>query len=330
MSQNFLGTKEDKNPGWFKQNRVQLTAGLFLLAMLLSVSLPVAVSARPQKGRRTNRNKQVTKAEVKESLANTSGVLESSDQVAVTQDSDSAASTQVNGTMVDVPKDAKQGVTFGAEAGPRLDIELPNANQAGEGSQIAPGIVGYEANNGSSNAVQATEDGGVRMLTIIDNPDAPTAYDYKITVPDGGSVQLAQNGGAVILDFNGQLLSVVNAPWAKDATGKGVETWFTTDGKQLTQHVKHNVAGVIYPISADPSFSWGWTGVNVHFSRGETGYIAVGGTAALAHLVGGTLAAGIGAAGGNWLADQAKARGLCLSVWKSHFYWWFVSYLRRC
>ncbi len=41
-------------------------------------------------------------------------------------------------------------------------------------------------------------------------------------------------------------------PWAKDAEGKELKTWFTTDGLTLTQHVEHNVKGVVYPVTADP------------------------------------------------------------------------------
>jgi hypothetical protein len=112
--------------------------------------------------------------------------------------------------------------------------------------------VAYEANNGSANAVQPTEDGGVRMLTIIDNPNAPTAYDYKVTVPNGGRIELTPDGGAIVLDSASQPIVTVAAPWAKDAVGTAVNTWFTTDGQALTQHVQHNVEGVVYPVTADP------------------------------------------------------------------------------
>jgi hypothetical protein len=253
MSQTHLGTVVNKNTGWLKQNKVRAMSGLLLLAMVFSVCMPVVAAAQPQGRRRhTNRDQRVSGSEVRQTLQQVPGVLESSDQTAVQADGDSAATASVNGTVVDVPKDAKQGVTFGAEAGPKLDIELPNAAQAAEGTQVAPGTVAYEANNGSTNAVQATEDGGVRMLTIIDNPNAPTVYDYKVSVPGGGAIQLTGQGGAVVLDTQGQVVSVVDAPWAKDAEGKAVQTWFTTDGQTLTQHVQHNVPGVVYPVVADP------------------------------------------------------------------------------
>lgn len=321
MSQAFLGT--------LMKNKTRAVAGLFVFAMLLSVAMPTGVSARAQSKRRTNRNRQVTKSEVRESLAGTQGVLEGSDQVRAMQDSDSAATAQIGGTLVDVPKDAKRGVIFGAAEGTKLDIELPNANQAGEGSQVAPGVVAYDANNGSSNAVQATEDGSVRMMTVIDNPDAPTAYDYKITVPQGGSVQLSLSGGAVILNSEGLLLSVVDAPWAKDANSKAVETWFSTDGQTLTQHVKHNIPGLAYPVTADPRVSWSWHGVTIYLSRGETNAAAWVPGAIGAYFgwtgIGGAAVYAIPGA-----AAWATRHGYCLAVYKAHWQYYPSLWAYRC
>jgi len=330
MSQAILGTISHKNVGWFKQNKIQLMSGLFLLAMTLSISLPVAVAAQPQGRRRhTNRNRQVTRAEVQQTIQSLPEVMDDSRQTNLQGDADSAVTSIKDGNTVDVPKNAKEGVTFGAENGPKVDIELPNADKAGEGTQVAPGVVAYESDNGAANAVQADKNGGVRMMTIIDNPDAPTDYDYKVTIPNGGSVQLAVNGGAVILDANDQLLSIVDTPWAKDATGKLVETWFTTDGQTLTQHVKHNVPGVAYPVTADPWISWAWHGATIYLSRNETIAIGVGTGIAAGYFawarIPGAVAQTI-----SWGAAWAGSHGYCLAVYIN---WWTrqpTLWLHRC
>ncbi|NBP58697.1 MFS transporter, partial [bacterium] len=48
------------------------------------------------------------------------------------------------------------------------------------------------------------------------------------------------------------------------------KTWFSTDGLTLIQHVEHNVAGIVYPVVADPwwkpfvtAFKWIGGGVKV-------------------------------------------------------------------
>ncbi|HTE22423.1 MAG TPA: hypothetical protein VK674_05285 [Candidatus Limnocylindria bacterium] len=161
------------------------------------------------------------------------------------------------------------------------------------------------------------------MLTIIDNPNAPTAYDYKISVPNGGKIQLNSNGGALVLNRKNKPVAVVATPWAKDATGKAVQTHFTTDGQTLTQYVQHNVPGVVYPVTADPKFRWSWWGVTIYFSRGESNFIAGAGSAAL-----GTL--GVAGAVAGFSIQQAAqkviSKGYCLAIYRSWAViqtWWY-------
>lgn len=168
------------------------------------------------------------------------------------------------------------------------------------------------------------------MLTIIDNPNAPTEYDYKVTVPSGGHIGLTEDGGAVVLDNTGEVLASVAAPWAKDANDSPIRTFFTTNGSVLIQHIEHNVSNVVYPVTADPKISWSWHGVTITLTRDETYYLAIGATAALGYRIGGASAAGISAAGGAWLGDQARKRGMCVAAYKSHAVWWFSLYITRC
>jgi len=259
MTQRRLKTVVNQNLIFLKQNTPRLIALSFVAATLVSVSLPLASTfAQNRKPQPTNHNNIVSSSETNYALS-TTGILTDSDQVATKSDTDSVAVTNINGTTVDIPKDAEQGVTFGAE-GQTLDIQLPNADTAALAKQAAPGVTTYDSGNGSASAVQPTEDGGLRMLTIIDNPNAPTSYDYKVSVPNGGKIQLTQDRGAIILNRRNKPVSTVATPWAKDAHGKTVQTHFTTDGQTLTQHVQHNVPGVVYPVTADPWWKpWTWT-----------------------------------------------------------------------
>lgn len=194
----------------------------------------------------------VTASETAEALASVPGVLASSDAVSTTSDANSAATSTVNGTTVDAPRDASDGVTMQADGAPAVKIELPNADDSATGAVVAPGTVAYPATNGAANAVQATENGGVRMLTVIDSADAPTEYGYKVEVPGGGTVTVQADGTAVVLDSQGQTVTAVDVPWAKDANGAAVPTRFTTDGQRLVQHVDHQAGEFAYPVTADP------------------------------------------------------------------------------
>ena len=49
----------------------------------------------------------------------------------------------------------------------------------------------------------------------------------------------------------------MTVPWAFDATGAAVTTWFEIDGTSIVQHVAHD-SSVTYPVVADP-----WLGINL-------------------------------------------------------------------
>jgi hypothetical protein len=218
---------------------------------VLSLATPLVVLAEELPA--SNHNDAVTATETKAALLDMPGILGGSDQVVTKSDADSAIVTTNGDTSVDVPKDPEQGVTFGAADGPKLEVALPNADQAGNAKQVAPGVVAYDSGNGSANAVQANEDGSVRMLTIIDNPSAPTEYRYVFDVANG-SLTFSEDGGVFALDEEGQIVGALESPWAKDANGEALPTWYTVDGLVLTQYVDHGGPGVAYPVVADPTY----------------------------------------------------------------------------
>ena len=49
-----------------------------------------------------------------------------------------------------------------------------------------------------------------------------------------------------------QQVATLASPWAHDAKGKTIKTWYEIKGHTLTQVVKH--AGAAYPVTADPWF----------------------------------------------------------------------------
>ena len=192
-------------------------------------------------------------------------------------DADSAAQT----ATVDISANPTHGVKLTTNGGGSLTIGLPNAKHGGKGTKTRDGAVVYSGRDGSANVVIPTTD-GVQFLTTIESRYAPTSYAYPISLPQGGKVGLAvQGGGAVLYDAKGNLSAIVTAPWAKDADGKDVRTWFTTDGKTLTQHVAHKEQGVKYPVVADPNVRWYWNGAVITLTRGDMATVMYGGAQAL-------------------------------------------------
>lgn len=196
----------------------------------------------------------VTSSEIAAALGSTDasngGLVQ--EPVPSTTDADSAAIVRRENTTIEAPKDPEDGVSLQGDGAPSVTIDLPNADASKDAVRLKDGTVAYPGTDGSAQAVIPT-DGGVQMLTTIANADAPTRYDYKVGVPDGGRVELLpDNAGAVVNDGNGNPVVVVPAVWAKDANGTAVPTHFETDGKTLTQVVNHTSGNYAYPVVADP------------------------------------------------------------------------------
>ena len=204
--------------------------------------------------------------EIKQSLEGIEGLLSESSQVNLKSDQDSAGIVKTKNTIVDIPKDADEPVNVKA-GNTSINITLPELEGAKEGKVIAKGVVAYTSESDFSNTVQANNDGSVRMTTIIDNPNAPTEYEYKVELEEGGKIELQSDGSAIVYNNKQEPISIIAKPWAKDAEGKEVKTWFSTDGLTLIQHVEHNVAGIVYPVVADP---W-WKNI-VNFIGGCVGW----------------------------------------------------------
>lgn len=206
----------------------------------------------------------VTVAETYTALAGTSGLLAASDTVTAASDSDSALVSTTNGVTVDVPRDAGDGVTMTQPDGSSMVVTPPQSGNAAV-APIAQGVAAIPGNDGASTAVQALEDGTTRFVNVIADKNAPQDFTYAISVPGGGSVTVNPDGTAAALDSSGVVLAEVAKPWATDANGTSVPTWFTTDGTSLTQHVDFANGNFAFPIKADP---WFWDYLHCIFGVG--------------------------------------------------------------
>jgi len=97
---------------------------------------------------------------------------------------------------------------------------------------------------------------GFRILNISRDALAPTEFEYGISVPPGASVE--QVFGTIRITLGDEILGSIREPWAIDADGKAVETYFTLEGNVITQHLV-TTASTSYPIVSDPN--WGYIGV---------------------------------------------------------------------
>lgn len=101
-------------------------------------------------------------------------------------------------------------------------------------------------------AVSPTRD-GMRAALSLSSADAPDRHRFKI----GGDVErlvLDEEGNVHAFSADGTYLATAEQPWAVDAVGRMVPTWYEVSGTTLVQVVAHNSGSYAYPITADPAW----------------------------------------------------------------------------
>ncbi|MFJ4225548.1 hypothetical protein [Microbacterium sp. NPDC089695] len=167
---------------------------------------------------------------------------------------------------------------------------------------------------GVETTAQVLDDESARLLSVFTNPSDTLVMNYTTEIPDGWVPQLRADGGVDIvpgavlregLRANGLsgefVLATVDAPWAVDAAGQDVETYFEINDEQLHQIVKPG-QDAVYPITADPRVVGHGYYFSIHYSKKETrgmrdtgavvGFILAAG-AAIAALPGGVAIAAV-------------------------------------
>ena len=104
---------------------------------------------------------------------------------------------------------------------------------------------------GASNIIfQAVSEEAHRTSVHIANQNDPERYEFTIAGVERLQKQL--DGSVLAFDNDGQIAAKIRTPWAKDANGKDVPTYYEIHGTTLTQMVKHRSGKFVYGIVADP------------------------------------------------------------------------------
>ncbi|MFC5929808.1 hypothetical protein D6T64_05980 [Cryobacterium melibiosiphilum] len=190
-------------------------------------------------------------------LVLTAGALPPADDAAATDDTLPASFVMVPGQQKTVHTDASAGA---------LGIEIPGTRSV-EAVPVENIPSGYFTGQGA--ALLSTELPGAQVSTFrtfsgsqsviqINEPDATTEFRFPLDLPRDASASIAADGSVTISDPANHTLGAFDIPWAFDADGEAVPTFFEIDGEDLVQTVAHSPE-MSFPIVADPTTAWGWT-----------------------------------------------------------------------
>lgn len=91
----------------------------------------------------------------------------------------------------------------------------------------------------------------VRFAAVHESVESNTAsWDFG----KNSTLILLNDGRATVSDEEGNLIAGIEAPWAVDANGKKLETYYSADGSKLVQNVVFT-DDTKFPVVADPKLS---------------------------------------------------------------------------
>ena len=221
-----------------------------------------------------------------------------------------AFTAQTAATTVSVPAETGLPVEISNAdpAVPDVGIDLPELSGSSAAQEASDGTLVYTSDgDDASLAIQAAADGSTRFLSILESRDAPERYEYTF---DGVDLQLLDDG-SVLTTHRGAIVGVIQAAWALDANGSPVPTHYEVEGSTLTQVVSHRQGEYAYPVTADPTLSFGWR-MYWTLSATEQRYLTVAGAAggggALCSATG-ALACGVATAAAAVIIQWINERG---------------------
>ena len=195
-----------------------------------------------------------------------------SDSVGVTG-SGASLTSATETTEVAFPADQNGAVSLSGKSGGELSVSLPSAEKADQ-ANVSPSGVSYDNNDGSHSVVSLGADGALTALTVLENAQAPTSYDYSIASGENSKLEKQDDGSVNIVAEDGSISGVVDVPWAVDANGVSVPTGYEVNGTKLTQWVDTSSPDIAYPVVADPKIYNEWWGTVVKLTKAETKTVA--------------------------------------------------------
>lgn len=109
-------------------------------------------------------------------------------------------------------------------------------------------------------------EGAIRNCFVIEEGCKEEDFDINFSLPEDAHIEFAKDdydntidGSLVFYDKHNEIIGAATVPWAKDANGKELHTYYKINGTKITQHIDYkNQKNIQYPIVADPLYSVGY------------------------------------------------------------------------
>jgi len=239
-----------------KMNITKKGALILLSTLAINIAQPLAVYADSN----TYTSEKITSSTIEK--------ITESDDVNVLDSKIGEETTTSNGDLnVSLPKSTTEDITLNSND-ENISVGLPEENYS---NAVDTGKSIIYKGTDSSLGLQTTEE-GFRALISITNSQASHNYSFDLDLPDGYQIidsssfydQSEGTGDIFIVNNEGIVVNMIEAPWAKDTKGNSVPTHYEINGHTLTQVIDFDEDN-FYPVIADPN--WVRLGRNWYNSR---------------------------------------------------------------
>lgn len=135
------------------------------------------------------------------------------------------------------------------------ELDETNLELRGKGKAIGRLTYGDGADTATTTAVvEALEHEATRITFILDARPSDDDVAFNASFEPGVLPQVLPSGQLVLWQ-KGEVSGVFDAPWAVDADGAPVRTWFELDGQRLAQRLDLSDPAIAYPVMADPTYT---------------------------------------------------------------------------
>jgi hypothetical protein len=120
---------------------------------------------------------------------------------------DGAVEVDLEAGEVTIPVEPEAGIVISADGSSStgVGLSLPDEVELEQAQFAEDGTVVYPSDDGGTQvAVQVFDDGTTVVQTIIPDASAPWEYTYDLELPEGATIALTENGGAVVQAASGE------------------------------------------------------------------------------------------------------------------------------
>lgn len=110
----------------------------------------------------------------------------------------------------------------------------------------------YSSSNDNTQLKSTQIEGGVQVLYTMSNSKSPNEFSLELMLSDDSELVVDENNQYYVIDSNGDVEIYIGQPWAVDAIGDFVDTYYVVEENIIKQVIDYE--GSNYPVQADPLF----------------------------------------------------------------------------